>query len=50
MIDIGMCSGCGSDRMLNNFCFYSTDDSDLKMRVDYNDDLDGSSKLQSGKS
>lgn len=29
--------------------FYFTDESDLKMRVDYSDDLDGSGKLQSGK-
>ena len=28
--------------------FYSAEESDLKMRVDYNDDLDASSKLQSG--
>lgn len=29
--------------------FCVTDDSDLKMRVDYSDELDGSGKLQSGK-
>lgn len=33
----------------NLISFFYLDESDLKMRVDYSDDLEGSSKLQSGK-
>ncbi|KAG4065460.1 hypothetical protein HA402_012287 [Bradysia odoriphaga] len=45
-LDDGDDSANGSGSELN---IKDDDESDLKMRVDYNDDLDGSGKLQSGK-